>query len=219
MEKKIEKFFKEFIEEKWKPTVTPFSSSDSEENLRKLNEALLGIGKKLIGESFTLDETNQRIYENAALYYMGQEGDFPLHKGLFIWGKVGCGKTLLFQVVGIFCKIFSPRNGYRIEHCHDASNKFQLKGAEALEEFEGGSVCFDELGSEPLKTGHFGTAVAVMPMHIEKRYRLYTQKGRWTHFTSNFDLEWLEENYGKREADRLKEMCHMVKMSGASRRK
>jgi len=218
MEKVIDRFFREHIAEKWKPTVTPFSGENNTENLQRVIQALLDIGRRLIGNSFVIDEKNRDMYMNLALYIMGQEGGFPLDKGVFVWGKVGCGKTLLFRVVGVYARIFAKRNGYRIEHSHEASNKFQLQGAEALEEFVGGSVCFDELGSEPLKTSYYGTAVPVMPMHIHKRYSLFTSKGRWTHFTSNFDLEWIQENYGKREADRIREMCTVVKMEGGSRR-
>ena len=219
MEKRIEKFFKDHIEDRWQPTVTPFNGSNGVENLKRLNDAIFDIGRRLIGTSFTLDSENQRMYENAALYFMGQEGDWPLDKGLFVWGRVGCGKTVLFKVIGVFAQIFAKRNGYRIEHCHEASTKFQIHGGQALDEFRDGSVCFDELGSEPLTTSFYGTQVQVMPMHIERRYRLYTGKGRWTHFTSNFDLEWIAENYGKREADRLREMCTIVRMDGKSRRK
>ena len=219
MEKKIEKFFKEYVEEKWQPSVVPFSWTDANDNLRRLNDAIFNIGRRLVGNSFTLDASNQRIYENAALFIMGQEGDWPLDKGLFIWGRVGCGKTVLMQVIGMFAQIFAKRNGFRMDHCHELSHKFQIHGGPAFDEYRSGPVCFDELGSEPLTTSYFGTQVHVMPMHIEKRYRLFTKEGRWTHFTSNFDLAWIAENYGKREADRLKEMCTVIKMEGGSRRK
>lgn len=211
--KTIEKFFKEHIEPKWQPTTVPVHDK------KQMMNALLDTGKRFAGPGFALDDLNSEMYMNAALYILGQPGKFPLEKGLFIWGRVGCGKTTLIRVVGLFAHIFAKRNAYRIEHTHDASHKFQMKGAEALFEFEKGSVCFDELGSEPKTTSYFGTQVPVMPMHIEKRYRLFTSAGNRTHFTSNFDLKWLGDNYGVREADRVKEMCTVIQMQGSTRRK
>ena len=189
VDKMIDKFWKDYMEPKWKPTFVMFFDGDSEaENHVKLKRALLKIGKGLIGDDFVLDRENMEVYMQTALYLLGHESGYPLEKGLFIWGKVGCGKTVMMKVVGMFAKIFNPRNGYRIEHCHEASAKFQMRGAEALDEFVKGSVCFDELGSEPLTTSYYGTQVPVMPMHIEKRYRLFMGRGRWTHFSSYFDL-------------------------------
>lgn len=213
----ISKFFNTYIEPKWQPSVMEIT--DEGKLAERISVAILDIGERLVGNKFVLDDENVWIYHTVVKYLMGHDtGPVTTSKGLYIWGRVGCGKTTLLRVAGVFAKIFNKRNGYRIQHCHDCSSDFQLRGPESLNDSSGGSICYDELGSEPLTTSYYGTQVPVMAMHVDKRYRLWTTMGRWTHFTSNFDLKWVGENYGVREADRVREMCNVLKMPGGSRR-
>lgn len=215
MKLEIEKYFKDNKVEKWNPVIVPLKDEGS---ISRIEEALIEIGRRTISDNFILDETNREVYTNIALYFFGH-GPYDIKKGVFLWGNVGCGKTTLMKVIGYFIKIFVSRNGFRLEHCHDVNNNFQLIGAETFEKYKKGSVCFDELGSESKTASYYGSTIQVMPIHIDIRYRLFIDYGKWTHFTSNFDLKWITQNYGVRESDRIKEMCNVIQMSGSSRRK
>lgn len=209
----IDDFFKRYIAKKWQPLKLEV------EDRQDVKNALLDIGTRLVGPGFVLDENALPVYMKTALYLLGHGEGLDVAKGLYIWGRVGCGKTTVMKVCGVFAQIYCKGNGHRMLHCHDAAHNYQAKGSVVFEEEAIGTLCFDELGSEPPVTGYYGTPLAVMAMHIEKRYRVWVNQGRWTHFTSNFNLKWCGEHYGVREADRLKEMCNVIEMPGGTRRK
>jgi hypothetical protein len=77
---------------------------------------------------------------------------------------------------------------------------------------------FDDLGEEDLAS-HMGNKVNVMGQIIENRYR--NRQFQLTHFTSNHTIDELNDLYGPRVTDRLREMCNVIQYphTAKSRRK
>lgn len=83
-------------------------------------------------------------------------------------------------------------------------------------------ACFDDLGTETIPSKRFGEEKNVMAEIILSRYDRIQQehmtnmddqyrfKNHHTHFTTNKNAEQIEQLYGDRVRDRLKEMCNII---------
>lgn len=75
-------------------------------------------------------------------------------------------------------------------------------------------MCFDDLGMEP-EMGNYGDKLNIM---TEVLLRRYETRAKNTILTTNLTLEQIEAGYGKRVADRMKEMFNQVALPGGSLR-
>lgn len=187
--------------------------------------------EKRLGE-FVVDENNKKIIEILSLYFSGDrrviQHGYSLDKGTLLIGDVGCGKTQLMSL----CRV-NPNASYTQHDCVDISAEYQANGASVIDKYientknnrpesafgiEFFGRFFDDLGSETLAK-NFGTERNVMAEIIQQRYKYHPHY--MTHFTSNLTLEQLEDAYGVRVADRLKEMCNIIEFpaSAKSRRR
>ncbi len=71
---------------------------------------------------------------------------------------------------------------------------------------------FDELGSETLPTGRYGNFENVMQYIFQSRYD--NRYHQFTHATTNFTIDQIQEAYGERIYDRFKEMFNFVALRG-----
>lgn len=78
------------------------------------------------------------------------------------------------------------------------------------------TVCFDELGREPLPAKYFGTELNVMQYILQCRYELRSEC--LTHLTTNLSLPELQQRYGGYIADRINEMFNVIELRGKSHR-
>ena len=70
-------------------------------------------------------------------------------------------------------------------------------------------VYVDDLGSEEHRVD-YGAHINPLTRFLSKRYRLYTERGWFTHVTTNLDTAKLTLRYGERLVSRLNEMCAWV---------
>src|SRR6476620_3443243 len=85
-----------YLEKLRKPVVYPMMNADQlvEEVMNRGNNYLEEQGKG----PFALDEENLKVYQLLALYFSNDprfeaEG-YSLRKGIYLFGEIGCGKTL-----------------------------------------------------------------------------------------------------------------------------
>lgn len=174
-------------------------------------------------KDFKLAGANLFIYVALADYFTGNDPELlDPTKGIFISGKVGCGKTMAMFIAKKLCEASRNGNGFQII----TANKYiTYHGLSRYDENENvisdntKNLMIDDIGSEPQKVVSFGTELKLIPTLIETRYNLWIEKGNLTHFTSNYPLEALQDLYGKRTVSRLREMCNIVKYEGEDRRK
>ena len=71
------------------------------------------MAKRGVYRPFIVDDFNREIILQMYLYVKGDmECKWNIHKGIYLGGKVGCGKTLLLQAL---CDILHLVSGYYIE--------------------------------------------------------------------------------------------------------
>lgn len=193
------------------------------------------------GDFFT-DKDNQDVIKLLCLYFTGDPrfndvsgGKYSLHKGVFLCGPSGVGKTELMDLCGI-----NPFAPFTRHDCQVIAGEYANKkegGQQVIDYYSNNTIVlgtdkdftfgkdtsgrlFDDLGQEDL-ANHFGNEKNVMAQVIENRYR--QRNFHLTHFTSNDTVDQLDEKgvYGFRVPDRLREMCNVIEFppTAKSRRK
>lgn len=161
---------------------------------------------------------------NAVFYWcMGFPDKLDLDKGLWLWGNIGTGKSTLLEIVKAFCRKVGRRDrwgnpyGFRIVNVKDVCALYQEQGETGIDEFRTlRRQAFDDLGTEPKATGHYGTPLDVMGNILMGRYD--RRHENMTHVTTNLSLTNVRDRYDERVYDRCKEMFNFVFLGGRSYR-
>lgn len=190
-------------------------------------------------KALDVDMDNQFVLEALCRYFtndlsfvsMGEKvGEkWSLNKGILMQGNVGCGKTTIMK---LFAR--NKRRCYDYLQCTAVADLFERDGAEAIEILSHNRMdvrgaqnfyqdvigrCYDDLGTEDQKQ-HYGNKKNVMAEVLFNRYH-YGQRvpKDSTHLTTNLTLDEIEQRYGTRVSDRLREMFNIVVLPGGSRRR
>lgn len=186
-------------------------------------------GRELFGQRFRIypEDLNTVIPVIAWMLRdeeVARQFDIDLHKGIFLGGPVGTGKTRIMQLMRYI--IPEPLN-YEIRHCDRISAEYALKGPFALNIYIGEenndkhhhrSWCFDDLGSEDI-AHHYGNSCHVMKKILLGRYELFVQSGTMTHVTSSLTTTAIEQKYGAEVRSRMREMFNRIIFDKATKDK
>lgn len=169
---------------------------------------------------FVVDDYNHKIIVDL-FHWMNNtnNGSLDPNKGIFLGGKIGCGKTILMKS---FLDVLMAASGFYIPFFQASMlyTQYQAKGMESIAKCP---IFIDELGREQLEL--YINGVRVRP--IEDLIALRYEYGATTFYTSNFRIETLSQGYddnnkkigyGAYIGDRLKEMNNIIIMPGGSRR-
>ena len=207
------------------------------------NEALdylMEIAKNQI-DDFVIDENNEEAYMQMLYYFYGDSKKFhgDLHKGLFLIGKIGSGKTEAFEIFKQWIlqtgfNLTPHKIDFNIGHARRVVRQFENEeknqgGTMALKKYlSKKSWVFNDLGREiedGFVAAHYGKKLNVFKYIFDERYILFRDFGAITHATSNFPLigksgkHYFEEFYGEYIDDRMKTMFNTIIFKGNSRRK
>jgi chromosomal replication initiation ATPase DnaA len=164
------------------------------------------------GKRFVIDDENRWVLQNLVAYLIGDQTNcaFSLHKGIYLYGPVGVGKTFVFQTLRVFCQAV-PLPTFTVVPTRQIVQEVEkAKSFTETEKYHGGMVCFDDLGDEPLPTKIYQREENVMALILSQRYEAYLSKGQLTHVTSNLLPSELESHYGSRIADRCRQLFNFV---------
>lgn len=147
-----------------------------------------------------------------------REGQKP---GLLLCGTIGNGKTTMCNAVCELIGIIHD-SGLKSE-CKavkrvtaSALVEMKLKNEEGFESYKTAEMLFiDELGAENVSVKSWGNELTPIIDLLSYRHdhQLFTM------VTTNYDMGRIDENYGPRIADRLKEMCDLLAYVTSSYRK
>lgn len=147
------------------------------------------------------------------------ESEYPINKGLFVYGAPGVGKTEIMDVLGLwmsannFGKAFSVKSMSTIY-----AEQRTIKDFDALEIYQQNTRCFDEFGRTTGPVKVFGNDIDLNEAIIEARYERFRKFGQITCFISNGTPEEFENMLTPMILDRLRAMCTPVWFSGKSKR-
>lgn len=184
---------------------------------------------------YVVDDANRTALSGMAKW-LARDWNGPLdpRKGLWIWGAIGTGKTVIADALLAVCderwKMLMaggiPNDPQSLEPLRSARVRaqrlcadFAMKGYEALEPlYKMPLLVVDDLGVEAPHTRHFGERVRVLSELLSARADGKGRNETLTVVTTNLAPAALEARYGNRLADRLPCMFNFVPLPGSSRR-
>lgn len=157
---------------------------------------------------------------NLIKYFINDPGsEYPLHKGLFVCGMPGTGKTELMQIMKRFC----DEAGLTKRFAYTDMSSIYLS-AKTDPDFDPvtsliqSNRCFDEFGRHIGSVIRYGEGLNINEAVIEERYKRFNRYGQITHFVANMSTADAEDNFPAMIFDRLRAMCTSVVFAGQSKR-
>ena len=197
----------------------PVLSKESFWKLLSANAQAL-MAERGIFRTFDVDDANCDTILQMWLYASGSDDcRWNLNKGIYMGGKVGCGKTILMYA---FCEVLHFISGNTVEMI-PAPDLCRMIAEKGYEPFATRPLFIDEVGREPMEMKAFGNIIHPIKELMAIRYN----RGARTFFTSNFKItslsRWRDEKgelvgYGQDIGDRIREMMNIVELPGDSRR-
>ena len=175
-----------------------------------------------VKREFVCDDNNRHVIEQMYLYLIGSDKcEWNINKGIYLMGKVGCGKSVLLTS---FLNMLEILTRHIIIKCH-AKTLDELIDNKGLDALSSRPLMIDELGRENIEQNNFGKKIKPVIDLFSLRY----ERGGRTFVTSNFTLDTLEskkdasgkviENrYGNFIRTRMDEMMNIVTLTGDNRR-
>lgn len=186
---------------------------------------------------FSISKEDREIYEQAIKYFAADKScKYPLDKGLFFYGPVGVGKTLLFKILHLLNRGTQSSNSFRILTVNDLIDGITESGqgfwntsritssgyrndANRYITNKPQHLLLDDLGQSARIAFHYGNSIDVITAFIQRRYIEYTDKHVLTHISTNLEPDEIRELYGEFIASRLRQMCTPVRFPGDDKRK
>jgi predicted ATPase len=182
-----------------------------------------------VGREMVWDGNSLEVFQSIALFFGGHESsDYELHKGIYLMGPVGVGKSLILNTMSELCtrieqrlreagKSFTPR-AFSMDSTVVISRQIEKeKKTDSMEQYMDQQRCFDDTGMEDsIKV--YGNEIHPMAEILTSRYVRYQRTGLVTHATSNKPYDQLSGKYGTRVESRVSEMFNHITITGVDKR-
>lgn len=171
--------------------------------------------------ALVIDESNKEIIPNLIKYFLGIEGAYDLKKGIYIFGNVGRGKTLLTRAMLALVNAanFECRKFQNVSVKKLMFEVSETSSIQPLKKYLSKPYCFDDFGFEDSSFKLYGNDMPIMEYVISMRYDKFIRSGLTTHITTNVPPDKLEKIYGDRISSRCLEMFNYVYLGGQDKRK
>lgn len=169
---------------------------------------------------WVFDDNDLHIIRNMIRYFINdKECDWPITKGLFVYGLPGTGKTEIMQVFERFCKDNDLPKAFQFTSMAETYVKAKAeKGFDPITQNIQLDRCFDEFGLYTGSVTTFGESLDINEAIIEARYKRFRQSGQVSHFISNMTTEQVKAAFSPMIFDRIRSMCTSVFFQGNSKR-
>ena len=213
--------------------VRPWERTESEKISLKdfeIIEKVKKFGCEILPE-FKVEKETEQYYIDLIKYFTAKEGNLDPKKGLLICGNVGTGKTLSMKLMRHIFKNFNIINTRYVVRDFFAEeiptkiidkygrNSYFKTPTGGFNKEKPITICFDDFGLENVNVKNYGNEQNILEEIILDRYDEYLAHGMRTFATTNLTAKMIEECYGSRVRDRLREMMNYVTLDGKSKRK
>lgn len=187
-------------------------------------------GRDLYRHDFVIDDIDRPVVTKLIAYFL-RDGEvaakekLDLHKGLFLTGPVGCGKTSIIRILSNFSL---PDHRPFIKSSQEISLEFTDLGTDVILKYSRRAFnpyrrmphihCFDDLGFEPL-VNYWGNKINLMAQILFTRYNLMHSHGMITHIITRLNAAELGAIYGDLLRSRMREMFNVIAFQPDSRDK
>lgn len=170
--------------------------------------------------SWVFSDEERLIIRNMIKYFTNDKScEWPLTKGLFVYGLPGTGKTEIMQVMERFCIDNDLPKRFQFTSMAETYVKAKTeKGIDPITQNIQLDRCFDEFGLYTGAVMTFGESLDINEAIIEARYKRFRQGGQITHFISNMTTPEVKAAFSPMIFDRIKQMCTSVYFKGESKR-
>lgn len=195
------------------------------------SEAIKILGCKM-HKDFDIDsEPRLSIYKSVYQNFVDGLDENIFNKGVMLVGRIGVGKSVIMKIMQ---KLFKDSNrGFKWFTCRDIVDLVEHYSVSEVKEFYGRGLkmdlYIDDIGVGNSIFNKYGNTTNIVSEIILERYDLFVSEGFKTHISSNNptsldkskypNIITLEDMYGDRVIDRLKEMCEIIVWKGESLRK
>lgn len=161
--------------------------------------------------------------------YNSTKLQFSLHKGIWLWGNPGVGKSLIMEIFNrnkrlCYDILECPKICYRyVKHGDDVLNSLinvcETVAPDASTFFQPiKGICYNDLGTENTSSSHYKNPLNVMEYILLQSYE--RKIPYWHRYvTTNLTFDQVKETYGVRVLDRIKECFNILELKGESLRK
>lgn len=148
-------------------------------------------------------------------------------KGIFLYGGVGLGKTMLMRSFWDVLKRMESKMKFQFAAMKDIYfDVTSESNIASVRHYFKANYCFDDLGFENSAVKIYGNEMSIAEIILDKRYIEFQRGYQRTHVTSNLmpfhdpniDIPSVLDCYGVRIASRCKEMFHFVQLHGKDKR-
>lgn len=185
--------------------------------VKKLNELHLknSHGK----QGLIIDKETEKVIELICQYINREvefeEQGYSFHKGLWLCGNFGTGKTQMMLAYRDLKKDIG------FQSCNDMNMRFikkdefnsQVQRFEGIktfaDKFDTKERIFDDLGEEETTVMDYGNKICIMAHIISERYK-GLKDGCITHITTNLTRSQINDIYGGRIESRMNEMFNVI---------
>ena len=165
---------------------------------------------------FTEEEAAQ--IANLLRYFINDpSGQYPLTKGLFVYGAPGTGKTEIMQALSRFTQEYDLTKKFEFVSMSAVYDRAR-KGADEVSTQEQQDRCFDEFGRITGTVLQYGNPIDLNESVLEARYIRHQRYGQLTHLITNATPNSTKQMFTPALHDRIRSMCTGVLFSGASKR-
>lgn len=176
-----------------------------------------------LNREYCVDDYNKNVIRQLYYYLIGDQDkcEWNIHKGIYMMGKIGCGKSVLMYA-HLSVQDMLTQKITKSVHSKQLIDLIKSEGIDALKIRP---LFIDELGRENLESKDWGNVIKPVVDLFALRYEF----GGRTYATSNFTLDTLEstrdengkvtgQRYGNFIRTRMDEMFNIVVLPGENRR-
>ncbi|QMW05386.1 hypothetical protein [Spirosoma foliorum] len=197
-------------------------------------EKIYGLELSRKNKASWFTDEQREVLDNVIKYFIGDpQCPYALHKGLFVYGGYGPGKTFLFRAMQTLCKI-APIPDMQFDEVSTKTfvtawknhKESKDKKNDPVIKYSRNHLLLDDLGEEKQVIISYTNAENPIDELLSERYIAFDRFGQVTHVTSNLgqgDSETALEDqlvhlYGSRILDRFNDMFEVILLPGDSKR-